>query len=86
LLPKSSKGIRGGLTLAEVSLERTFGSNLEEFISSRWKFEWRYWNGGTWGISVEAVEFLLGDAFIRTRLVIGEEKGYPSAWYWYRQR
>jgi hypothetical protein len=23
---------------------------------------------------------------VRSRLVIGEEKGYPSAWYWYRRR
>jgi 2-polyprenyl-3-methyl-5-hydroxy-6-metoxy-1,4-benzoquinol methylase len=35
----------------------------------------RPWKGGLWGISVEAVESLLHDAFIRTRLVIGEEKG-----------
>jgi 2-polyprenyl-3-methyl-5-hydroxy-6-metoxy-1,4-benzoquinol methylase len=45
----------------------------------------RPWKGGLWGISVEAVESLLYDAFIRTRLVIGEEKSYPSAWYWYRR-
>jgi 2-polyprenyl-3-methyl-5-hydroxy-6-metoxy-1,4-benzoquinol methylase len=46
----------------------------------------RPWKGGIWGISVEAVESLLSNAFVRTRLVIGEEKGHPSAWYWYRRR
>jgi 2-polyprenyl-3-methyl-5-hydroxy-6-metoxy-1,4-benzoquinol methylase len=46
----------------------------------------RPWKGGVRGISVEVVESLLRDEFVRTRLVIGEEKGYPSAWYWYRRR
>lgn len=45
----------------------------------------RPWKGGIRGISVEAVEALLNNAFVRTRLVIGEEKGHPSAWYWYRR-
>jgi 2-polyprenyl-3-methyl-5-hydroxy-6-metoxy-1,4-benzoquinol methylase len=42
--------------------------------------------GGTYGIATEAVESLLEAALIRTRLVVGEEKNYPSAWYWYRRR
>ncbi len=46
----------------------------------------RTWKGGLRGISAEAVESLLQDAFVRTRLVIGDEKGFPSAWYWYRRR
>jgi len=46
----------------------------------------RPWKGGVWGISTEAVELLMSGALVRTRLVIGEEKGYPSAWYWYRRR
>jgi 2-polyprenyl-3-methyl-5-hydroxy-6-metoxy-1,4-benzoquinol methylase len=46
----------------------------------------RSWKGGLRGISTEAVEALLHDAFYRTRLVIGEEKSFPSAWYWYRRR
>jgi SAM-dependent methyltransferase len=46
----------------------------------------RPWKGGTYGISVEAVEALLQVSFERTRLVRGEEKSYPSAWYWYRRR
>jgi 2-polyprenyl-3-methyl-5-hydroxy-6-metoxy-1,4-benzoquinol methylase len=45
----------------------------------------RPWKGGVWGISAETVESLLRGAFVRTRLVIGEEKGYPSAWHWYRR-
>jgi 2-polyprenyl-3-methyl-5-hydroxy-6-metoxy-1,4-benzoquinol methylase len=46
----------------------------------------RPWKGGVRGISAEAVESLLNNHFIRTRLVIGEEKGHPSAWYWYQRR
>jgi hypothetical protein len=46
----------------------------------------RPWKGGTYGISAEAVESLLSNEFVRTRLVIGEEKGHPSAWYGYRRR
>jgi SAM-dependent methyltransferase len=45
----------------------------------------RPWKGGFRGISADAVESLLHAAFIRTRFVIGEEKGSPSAWYWYRR-
>ena len=45
----------------------------------------RPWKGRVWGISAETVESLLHDAFVRTRLVVGEEKGYSSAWYWYRR-
>jgi len=46
----------------------------------------RPWKGGIRGISAEAVEYLLREAFDRTRLAVGEEKGFPSAWYWYRRR
>jgi hypothetical protein len=46
----------------------------------------RSWKGGVWGISAEAVESLLSNTFVRTRMVVGEEKGNPSAWYWYQRR
>jgi hypothetical protein len=46
----------------------------------------RPWKGRTRGISVETVEALLRHAFVQTRLAIGEEKGYPSAWYWYHRK
>ncbi|HWR92794.1 MAG TPA: hypothetical protein VN300_10205, partial [Desulfobacterales bacterium] len=46
----------------------------------------RPWKGGVRGISAEAVESLLNNAFVQTRLVIGAEKGHPSAWYWYQRR
>ena len=35
------------------------------------------------GISPEDVEKLLSDAFEKERVVVGEDKGRPSAWYWY---
>jgi 2-polyprenyl-3-methyl-5-hydroxy-6-metoxy-1,4-benzoquinol methylase len=46
----------------------------------------RPWKGGIRGVSAEAVESLLHDMFHRNRFAVGEEKGYPSAWYWYRRR
>lgn len=46
----------------------------------------RPWRGGFWGISVEEVQALFGASFVREKYVIGEEKGHPSAWYWYRRR
>lgn len=46
----------------------------------------RSWRGGLWGISVDEVEALFGAEFTLERYVIGEEKGHPSAWYWYRRK
>ncbi len=42
--------------------------------------------GGPSGISAEEVESLLGADFSRNRMVSGEEKGDPSAWYWFQRR
>ncbi len=38
------------------------------------------------GIAPEEVEALLARDFERLRLEVGEERGRPSAWYWYRRR
>lgn len=46
----------------------------------------RRWRGSLWGISPEEVESLLGDQFSKVRLAIGEERGHPSAWYWFQRR
>lgn len=46
----------------------------------------RPWRGSMWGISVDAVQTLFDAAFTRERYVIGEEKGHPSVWYWYRRK
>ncbi|MCU0588991.1 MAG: class I SAM-dependent methyltransferase [Syntrophobacteraceae bacterium] len=46
----------------------------------------RPWQGGVWGMAPEEVEALLGGHFSRIRLVVGTEKGHPTAWYWYRKR
>ncbi len=46
----------------------------------------RWWQGGIWGISAEEVEALIGGQFSKVRQVIGEEKGHPSAWYWFQRR
>lgn len=42
-------------------------------------------DGKTAGLAPEEVASLLRD-FSMERTVIGEEKGSPSAWYWYRKR
>jgi SAM-dependent methyltransferase len=41
--------------------------------------------GKTRGIGAEEVDELLGAHFLREKMVVGEEKGSPSAWYWYRR-
>jgi SAM-dependent methyltransferase len=43
------------------------------------------WKGSTYEISAQAVQSLLVGAFVRSRLVVGREKNYPSAWYGYRR-
>jgi SAM-dependent methyltransferase len=42
--------------------------------------------GGVAGISTDEVESLLRADFSKVRTAIGEEKGYPSAWYWFQRR
>jgi 2-polyprenyl-3-methyl-5-hydroxy-6-metoxy-1,4-benzoquinol methylase len=44
----------------------------------------RPWQGRVMGLSPEAVEGLLQGCFVRVRIVIGEEKNHPSAWYWFQ--
>jgi SAM-dependent methyltransferase len=45
----------------------------------------REWLGRMVGITEDQIESMLGKAFIRERMVLGEEKGGASAWYWYRR-
>lgn len=46
----------------------------------------RNWKGGTWGISPEEVEALFCSYLQEVRRVIGEERGFPTAWYWFQRR
>ncbi len=69
---------------------RRYARELERLTApSSWYmlYAWlpRPWRGSLWGISVEEVHSLFGSLFTRERYVIGEEKGHPSAWYWYRR-
>lgn len=69
---------------------RRYAENLARLTKSgSWYmlYAWlpRPWKGGTWGIAPEEVEALLGTFLERDRVVIGEEKGHASAWYWYRR-
>ncbi len=45
----------------------------------------RQWRGGTWGISPQEVEALLGPFLKEVRKVLGEERGFPTAWYWFQR-
>jgi 2-polyprenyl-3-methyl-5-hydroxy-6-metoxy-1,4-benzoquinol methylase len=38
--------------------------------------------GSEWGLTPEAVQSLFSPVFEQKQVVIGEEKGAPSAWYW----
>lgn len=46
----------------------------------------RQWKGKPHGISMEEVQSLLDPWFDRKRMVMGEEKGFGSAWYWYERK
>lgn len=46
----------------------------------------RLWKGKVYGMTSEEVELLLQVHFERVRLVVGQERGLPSAWYWYHRR
>jgi len=41
--------------------------------------------GGVVGISAEEIDSLLRADFSKVRVEIGEESGYPSAWYWFQR-
>jgi len=45
----------------------------------------REWSGRMIGITEGQIESMLEKAFTREGMVIGEEKGSASAWYWYRK-
>lgn len=46
----------------------------------------RPWKGKVMGISTEEVKILLSGICVKKNMVIGKEKGYPSAWYWFRRQ
>lgn len=46
----------------------------------------RLWKGRRVGISVEETDALLATRFGKDRVVVGQERGFGTAWYWYRRR
>ncbi len=44
----------------------------------------RTFNGRTTGISVEEVKKLLSPTLTEIKIVVGVERGFPTAWYWFR--
>lgn len=45
----------------------------------------RTFNGRTTGISVEDVKNLFSPTLTEINIVVGEERGFPTAWYWFRR-
>jgi 2-polyprenyl-3-methyl-5-hydroxy-6-metoxy-1,4-benzoquinol methylase len=45
----------------------------------------RMWQGKTAGIGGEDVRLLLSGLPGNCRTIVGEEKGFPSAWYWFQR-
>ena len=81
----------GCLFILTDSKRRRYAQNLARLTapgSLYMLYAWlpRPWRGDTWGISPEEVETLIGHWFSLERRVVGEEKGHPSAWYWYRRK
>ena len=46
----------------------------------------RDWKGKSWGMTPGAVDQLLLPEFKKIKVVLGEEKGFGSAWYWYEKQ
>lgn len=46
----------------------------------------RRWKGAIWGISPEELMVLLGEWFFEVRHLVGEERGFPTAWYWLKRK
>ena len=70
---------------------RRYAANLARLLkpgACYMLYAWLPWvkNGKPRGISPETVETVLGHGFARYRMTVGEEKGRPSAWYWYRRK
>ncbi|MBA3028826.1 MAG: class I SAM-dependent methyltransferase [Desulfobacteraceae bacterium] len=68
-----------------------YAQHLERLMKPQGIFMLYAWlhrelNGRPSGISIEEVQSLLEPWFLRKRLVIGEEKGFGSAWYWYERK
>ena len=81
----------GCLFILDQAKRIKYARNLERLTTSgSWYmlYAWmpRPWRGSVWGISPDEVEALIGSWFQKERVEVGEEKGHPSAWYWYRRR
>ena len=70
---------------------KKYAENLIKLVKQKGVFmlyAWlpRPWRGGTWGMSPEDVDALLKSGFSMIRSVIGKEKDFPSAWYWFEKK
>lgn len=46
----------------------------------------RPWRGTIWGITPETVSHLFDKTFTQNKIAFGDEKGAPSAWYWFTRK
>lgn len=68
-----------------------YATNLSRLVASQGWYMLYAWlprmrEGKSMGVSAQQVDDLLGIAFTRVHMVIGEEGGAASAWYWYRRK
>jgi len=81
----------GCLFILDQEKRQKYARNLERLTAPGGRYmlyAWmpRPWRGSVWGIGPEEVEELIGRWFQKERVVVGEERGHPSAWYWYGKR
>lgn len=69
---------------------RVYAESIFRLLQSRgWYmlYAWmpRTFKGRPIGISAEDVKRLLSPTLTKVKIVIGEENGFPSAWYWFQR-
>jgi len=69
---------------------RAYAQSVFRLLRSRgWYmlYAWmpRTFRGRSTGISAEEVKGLLSPGLTEVKIVIGEENGFPSAWYWFQR-
>jgi len=80
----------GCLTGLDNKARRSYARELKRLVrAGGWYmlYAWlpRKWRGSLWGISRDEVMGLLGDCFVEVKYVVGQERGFPTAWYWFQR-
>jgi 2-polyprenyl-3-methyl-5-hydroxy-6-metoxy-1,4-benzoquinol methylase len=78
----------GCLLSLKPQAQKNYARGLSRLLSSGGRYmlyAWlpRPWRGSIWGITPEDVKRLLAPTFSQNDMALGQEKGAPSAWYWF---